>query len=211
LKLIDDGEVLMRGRTVFKGYYRNPAATAEIVDADGWLHSGDVGEWVDEGTVGTPDHPREIRIVDRKKDILITSGGKNISPSEVENLLKFSPFIREAVAIGERRNFLTALLQIDYETVGKWAEERGVAYTNYRNLAENPRVRELIQAEVDKANARMPRVQNVRRFHILAKQLDHDDGEMTATLKLRRKSIELKYADLIEALYHEPAAETTGG
>ncbi len=200
VKLADDGEVLMRGRTVFKGYYRDPAATAAIVDADGWLHSGDVGEWMNS----------EIRIIDRKKDIMITSGGKNISPSEVENLLKFSPFIREAVVIGERRHFVTALLQIDYETVGKWAEEQGIGYTNYRNLAENERVRELVQAEVDKANARMPRVQGVRRFHILAKELDHDDGEMTATLKLRRKNIEQKYADLIEALYRDAVPASPG-
>jgi long-chain acyl-CoA synthetase len=194
-KLADDGEVLMRGRTVFKGYYRNAAATAEIVDADGWLHSGDIGEWVG----------NEVRIIDRKKDIMITSGGKNIAPSEVENLLKFSPFIREAVVIGERRRFVSALVQIDYETVGKWAEEQGIAYTNYRNLAENERVRDLVQAEIDKANARMPRVQNVRRFHILAKELDHDDGEMTATLKLRRKQVEEKYAEVIEALYRDAA------
>jgi len=205
VKLAEDGEVLMRGRTVFKGYYRNPAATAEMIDADGWLHSGDIGEWVEAGG------NREVRIVDRKKDILITSGGKNVAPSEVENLLKFSPFIREAVVIGERRHFVTALIQIDYETVGKWAEEHGVAYTNYKNLAENPRVRELVQAEVDRANARMPRVQNVRRFHILAKELDHDDGEMTATLKLRRKNIEEKYADVIEALYRDAAPEPASG
>jgi len=206
VRLAADGEVLMRGRTVFKGYYRNPAATAEMIGADGWLHSGDIGEWV-EGGGGA----REIRIVDRKKDILITSGGKNVAPSEIENLLKFSPFIREAVAIGERRHFVTALIQIDYETVGKWAEEHAVAYTNYRNLAENPRVRELVQAEVDKANARMPRVQNVRRFHILAKELDHDDGEMTATLKLRRKNVEEKYANVIEALYRDAAPEPASG
>ncbi len=203
--LATDGEVLMRGGTVFKGYYRNPAATAEMIDAEGWLHSGDIGEWVEAGGA------REIRIVDRKKDILITSGGKNVAPSEVENLLKFSSFIREAVVIGERRHFVTALIQIDYETVGKWAEERGVAYTNYRNLAENPRVRELVQTEVDRANARMPRVQNVRRFHILAKELDHDDGEMTATLKLRRRNIEEKYADVIEALYRDAAPEPEPG
>lgn len=201
VKLAEDGEVLMRGATVFKGYYRNPTATAEMIDADGWLHSGDIGEWVEAAGA------REIRIVDRKKDIMITSGGKNIAPSEVENLLKFSPFIREAVVIGERRHFVTALVQIDYETVGKWAEEHGVAYTNYKNLAENPRVRELVQGEVDKANARMPRVQNVRKFHILAKELDHDDGEMTATLKLRRRSIEEKYAEVIESLYRDARPE----
>jgi long-chain acyl-CoA synthetase len=205
VRLAADGEVLMRGKTVFKGYYRNPAATAEMIDADGWLHSGDIGEWVDSGG------EREIRIIDRKKDILITSGGKNVAPSEVENMLKFSPFIREAVVIGERRHFVSALVQIDYETVGKWAEEHGLTYTNYRNLAENERVRALIQAEIDKANARMPRVQNVRKFHILTKELDHDDGEMTATLKLRRKTIEEKYADLIEALYRDAQPEQAAG
>jgi long-chain acyl-CoA synthetase len=201
VKLAGDGEVLMRGRTVFKGYYRNPQATAEVIDAEGWLHSGDIGERVN----------GEIRIVDRKKDIMITSGGKNIAPSEVENLLKFSPFIREAVVIGERRHFVTALIQIDYETVGKWAEEHGVTYTNYKNLAENDRVRALVQGEIEKANERMPRVQNVRKFHILAKELDHDDGEMTATLKLRRKNIEAKYAEVIEALYRDVRPEEATG
>jgi long-chain acyl-CoA synthetase len=201
VRLAGDGEVLMRGRTVFKGYYRNPQATAEVIDAEGWLHSGDIGEWVN----------GEIRIVDRKKDIMITSGGKNIAPSEVENLLKFSPFIREAVVIGERRHFVTALIQIDYETVGKWAEEHGVTYTNYKNLAENDRVRALVQGEIDKANERMPRVQSVRKFHILAKELDHDDGEMTATLKLRRKNIEAKYAEVIEALYRDVRPEQATG
>jgi long-chain acyl-CoA synthetase len=197
VRLAADGELLMRGRSVFKGYYRNEQATRETIDAEGFLHSGDVAEWVGS----------ELRIVDRKKDIMITSGGKNISPSEVENTLKFSPYIKEAIALGERRNFVAALIQIDYETVGKWAEDQGIAYTNFRNLAENPRVRDLIQAEVDKANARMPRVQNVRKFHLLAKELDHDDGEVTATMKLRRKSIANKYGDLIEALYGEKAAD----
>jgi long-chain acyl-CoA synthetase len=197
VKLAEDGELLMRGRSVFKGYYRNEEATREAIAPDGFLHSGDVAEWVG----------NELRIVDRKKDIMITSGGKNISPSEVENTLKFSPYIKEAIAVGERRNFVAALIQIDYETVGKWAEDQGVAYTNFRNLAENAKVRELIQAEVDKANAKMPRVQNVRKFLLLAKELDHDDGEVTATMKLRRKSIAAKYGDLIESLYGDKPAE----
>jgi long-chain acyl-CoA synthetase len=142
-------------------------------------------------------------MIDRKKEIIITSGGKNVSPAEVENALKTSPYIREAVAVGERRHFVAALIQIDYETVGKWAEENGITYTNYRSLAANPKVRALIQAEIDRINARMPRVQNVRRFHLLAKELDHDDGEVTATLKLRRKEINERYADLIESLYRD--------
>jgi len=192
-RLAADGELLMRGPTVFVGYYKDPQATAAAVDDEGWLHSGDVAEWVG----------AELRMVDRKKEIIITSGGKNVSPAEVENALKTSPYIREAVAVGERRHFVAALIQIDYETVGKWAEDNGITYTNYRNLAENPKVRTLIQAEIDRVNARMPRVQNVRRFHLLAKELDHDDGEVTATLKLRRREINERYADLIDALYRE--------
>jgi len=195
VRLAGDGEVLMRGPTVFVGYYKNPEATAAAIDDDGWLHSGDVAERVGD----------ELRMIDRKKEIIITSGGKNVSPAEVENALKTSPYIREAVAVGERRRFVAALIQIDYETVGKWAEESGITYTNYRNLAENSKVRALIQAEIDRINARMPRVQNVRRFHVLAKELDHDDGEVTATLKLRRKEVNKRYADLIESLYRDSA------
>jgi long-chain acyl-CoA synthetase len=193
VRLAEDGEVLMRGPTVFVGYFKNPEATAAAIDDDGWLHSGDIAE-----RVGS-----ELRMIDRKKEIIITSGGKNVSPAEVENALKTSPYIREAVAVGERRHFVAALIQIDYETVGKWAEENGITYTNYRSLAANPKVRALIQAEIDRINARMPRVQNVRRFHLLAKELDHDDGEVTATLKLRRKEINERYADLIESLYRD--------
>jgi len=193
VKLAEDGEVLMRGPTVFVGYYKNPEATLAAIDDAGWLHSGDIAERVG----------GELRMIDRKKEIIITSGGKNVSPAEVENALKTSPYIREAVAVGERRHFVAALVQIDYETVGRWAEENGITYTNYRSLAANPKVRTLIQAEVDRINARMPRVQNVRRFHLLAKELDHDDGEVTATLKLRRKEINERYADLIESLYRD--------
>lgn len=190
LRLAEDGEILMRGAQVFSGYYRDPAATAAAVQ-DGWLRSGDVGEWVGD----------EVRIVDRKKDILITAGGKNLSPSEIENALKSSPYVREAVAIGDKRPFVSALIQIDAETVGKWAETQGIAHTTFRSLAENDRVRGLIAAEVEKANARMPRVAQVRRFHLLAKELDHDDGEVTATMKVRRRAIETLFAAEIAALY----------
>lgn len=190
VRLAEDGEILMRGAQVFAGYYRDPAATAAAV-RDGWLHSGDVGERVGD----------EYRIVDRKKDILITAGGKNLSPSEIENGLKSSPYIREAVAIGDRRPYVAALIQIDADTVGKWAETQGIAHTTFRSLAENDRVRALVAAEVEKANARMPRVAHVRRFHLLAKELDHDDGEVTATMKVRRKAVAELFADEIAALY----------
>ncbi|MFA5665007.1 long-chain fatty acid--CoA ligase [Castellaniella sp.] len=191
IRIADDGELLVRGATVFKGYYGDEASTREALDDAGWLHTGDVAEAVGQ----------EIRIVDRKKDIMITAGGKNITPSEIENALKFSVYIKEAVIVADRRPFVSALIQIDYETVGKWAEEHGVAYTHFRTLAENPRVGELVQSEVDRVNAQMPRVQQVRKFHLLTKELDHDDGEVTATMKIKRSSIFEKFADEIEALY----------
>ena len=198
VRIADDGELLVRGASVFKGYYRNEAATREAIDTEGWLHTGDVAAAVGD----------EIRIVDRKKDIMITAGGKNITPSEIENALKFSPYIREAIVIADRRPFVSALLQIDFETVSTWAEEQQLVFTSFRSLAEHPRVRELLQAEVDRVNARMPQVQHVRQFSLLAKELDHDDGEVTATMKVKRKSIYEKYADTIEALYGKPMRQT---
>jgi len=200
LRIADDGELLVRGESVFKGYYRNEVATREAFSADGWLHTGDVALAVGD----------EVRIVDRKKDIMITAGGKNITPSEIENSLKFSPYIKEAIIVADRRPFVSALLQIDFETVSTWAEEHGLAYTHFRSLAEHPRVRELVQGEVDRVNARMPQVQQVRKFSMLTKELDHDDGEVTATMKVKRKSIYDKYTDVIEALYGAPPKEKAG-
>jgi len=195
-RLADDGELLVRGPTVFQGYYRNEAATREAIDAEGWLHTGDVAQWIG----------NELKIVDRKKDIMITAGGKNITPSEIENALKFSAYVKEAIVVADKRPFVAALIQIDAETVASWAEERGLGYTTFRSLAEHPQVRELVQAEVDRINARMPQVQQVRRFHLLAKELDHDDGEVTATMKIKRSSIAQRYAAEIEAMYSSKAA-----
>lgn len=191
LRIADDGELLVRGASVFKGYYRNEVATREAIDADGWLHTGDVALAVGD----------EVRIVDRKKDIMITAGGKNITPSEIENALKFSVYIKEAIIIADRRAFVSALIQIDYETVSKWAEEQGLSYTHFRTLVDHARVRELVQSEVDRVNTQMPQVQHVRKFHLLTKELDHDDGEVTATMKIKRKSISEKFNNEIEALY----------
>ena len=185
------GELLVRSDLVFEGYYRNPEATAATI-RDGWLHTGDVAEVDAEG---------QYRIVDRLKDIMITAGGKNVSPSEIENTVKGSPYIKECITIGERRKYVAALIQIDYETVGKWAEEHGIAYTNFRNLAENPAVRDLIGSEIDAANAQLAQVSRIRRFHLLTKELDHDDDEVTATMKVRRANITTKYAAEIEGLY----------
>jgi len=195
LRIAEDGELLLRGPTVFKGYYRDGQATREAIDSEGWLHTGDVAERVGD----------EIRIIDRKKDIMITAGGKNISPSEIENALKFSPYIKEAVVIADRRPYVSALIQIDFETVGKWAEEKNHPYTNFRHLAGLAAVQDLLQGEIDRVNARMPQVQHVRRFHLLGKELDHDDGEVTATMKIRRASIAKAYTTQIEELYSSGA------
>lgn len=195
VKLAEDGEILISGDVVFKGYYKNEAATLEAIDAEGWLHTGDVARWED-----GPEGP-ELRIIDRKKDIMITAGGKNITPSEIENAMKFSPYIKEAVVVADRRRFVSALIQIDFDNVSKWATDQGLIFTNYRSLVENQAVRELVQTEVDRANANMPQVQQVRKFHLFLKELDHDDGEVTATMKVKRKSVYDKYAQEIEALY----------
>jgi len=195
VELAEDGEVLIRGDVVFRGYYRNEAATRDAIDAQGFLHTGDVARW-DEGPRG-----RELRIIDRKKDIMITAGGKNITPSEIENALRFSPYIKEAIVVADRRRFVSALIQIEFESVGKWAEEQNLIYTNFKSLAELPEVLSLVQREIDAVNARMPQVQQVRKFHMLTKELDHDDGEVTATMKVRRKSIAEKYERVIEQLY----------
>ncbi|MCO5155783.1 MAG: AMP-binding protein [Aquamicrobium sp.] len=185
-----DGELILRGPTVFKGYYKNDEATAATI-RDGWLHTGDVVTVTD----------GQYRIVDRLKDIMITAGGKNLSPSEIENTVKGSPYIKECIVIGEAKKYVSALIQIDYETVGKWAEENRIAYTNFRNLAENPAVRDLIDAEIAEANSQLAQVSHIRRFHLLTKELDHDDDEVTATMKVRRANIQKKYADEIAGLY----------
>lgn len=198
-RLNEEGELLVRGVGVFNGYLHNEAATRETITPEGWLYTGDIARTAEDGS---------LFITDRKKDVLITSGGKNITPSLIENRLKDSAYIREAILIGEGRKYLSALIQIDYEVVGKWAQSRGIAYTNYASLARNADIRKLIQSEIDVFNQEFARVENVRRFAILQKELDHDDGEVTATMKVRRKSIEKKFADLISDLYAPKPSET---
>lgn len=190
-RLAADGELLIRGDIVFKGYYRRPDATAEAV-VEGWLHTGDVAERHADGS---------FSIVDRKKDIMITAGGKNLTPSLIENRMKASPFIRECVAIADRRRFPAALVQIDFDTVSKWAERRGLAYTTFRSLAELPEVRALIAKEIEAGNEALAPVEQVKKFHLLTRELDHDDGEVTATMKVRRAAIHKAWAAEIEALY----------
>jgi long-chain acyl-CoA synthetase len=188
----ETGEILTRHPGTFKGYWRNEAATRESIDEDGWLHTGDVGEWVD----GT-----HIKITDRMKDIIITSGGKNISPSEIENALKTSPFIKEAVVIGDQRKYLTALIGIELDTVGEWAQRKRIAYTTYRDLSEKPEVIKLVQGVVDDVNQRLASVEQIKKFKMLPKELDHEDGELTATQKVKRSVMQEMFSDLIESMY----------
>jgi len=188
----DTGEIQTKHDGVFAGYWNKPDKTAETMTGDGWLMTGDVGEWVD----GT-----HVRIVDRIKHIIITSGGKNISPSEIENSLKTSPYVNEAMVVGEGRKYLTALIGIELDTVGDWALRRGLPYTTYRDLAEKPEVVELIQGVVDQTNERFARVENIRKFGLLPKELDHEDGELTATQKLKRSAMIDSFGDLVEAMY----------
>ncbi|MDG1457971.1 MAG: AMP-binding protein [Pseudoprimorskyibacter sp.] len=190
-RIAEDGEVLFKGPTVFKGYYRNPSATAETI-VDGWLQTGDVGRIEPDGT---------LTLIDRKKDIMINAAGKNLSPSLIENVLKASPYIKEVIMIADRRPYAAALVQIDMDTVRLWAESKGIAYTTFRSLAENPLVQELIDAEVARHNKDLARVEQIKKVYLLPKELDHDDGEVTATMKVRRSKIHEIYAEQIEALY----------
>ena len=196
-RIAADGEILIKGPTVFAGYLFDDESTAKVLGADSWLSTGDVAEQASNG---------EIRIVDRKKAIIITSGGKNIAPSEIENALKESPYIREAIILGEARHFVAALIQVDPETVGKWAQEQRLAYTNYRSLSLLTQVNALVAAEVERVNARFARVESIRKFSILTKELDQDDGELTATQKVKRSAIEKKYAQEIADIYGEASA-----
>lgn len=191
LKLGDDAEILIRSDSVFSGYYRDEAATREAVK-DGWLHTGDIGEL---------DHDGHLFVVDRKKDIIITSGGKNISPSEIENKLKCNMYVKEAIVIGDGRKYLTALIQIDYENVGNWAQNNRIPYTTYQSLAVNSDVYALIRDEVERVNDTLANVETIKKFKILEKELDQDDEELTATQKVKRKVINKRFRKEIDELY----------
>ncbi|MCY4665041.1 MAG: AMP-binding protein, partial [Acidimicrobiaceae bacterium] len=186
------GEIQTKHPGVFAGYWNKPDKTAETFTEDGWLMTGDVGEWVD----GT-----HIKIVDRIKHIIITSGGKNISPSEIENSLKTSPYVKEAMVVGDGRKFVTALIGVELETVGDWAQRNSITYTTYRDLSEKEEVIELISKVVDETNKKFARVEQIKRFKMLPKELDHEDGELTATQKLKRNAMEDMFRDLVESMY----------
>jgi long-chain acyl-CoA synthetase len=192
VKIAERGEVLVRGPVIFKGYLKNEEATREVIDADGWFRTGDAG-FVD---------PRgHLVIIDRAKDVGALHDGTPFAPQFIENKLKFSPFIREAVAFGNERAFVAAMIAIDLNTVGNWAERRGLAYTSYTDLSQKPEVRDLVREEIRKGNETLPEASKIRRFLLLAKDLEADDAEMTRTRKVRRGFVAEKYAPVIDAFY----------
>ncbi len=185
-------EILVRGKNVFMGYLNLPEKTAETIDADGWLHTGDVGVMDEDGY---------FRITDRMKDIIITAGGKNITPSELENELKFSPYITDAVVIGDKKPYLTVIIMIDQENVEKFAQDNDVPFSNYASLTRSQEVQELIQGVIDATNKKFARVEQIKKFWLLDTQLTAEDEELTPTMKLKRKLVQQKYAPQIEAMY----------
>jgi long-chain acyl-CoA synthetase len=191
VRLSPEGEILLRGPHVFLGYYRKPEKTADTV-VDGWLHTGDVG---------TIDADGFVHITDRMKDIIITAGGKNVTPSEIENQLKFSPYISDAVVIGDRRKFLSCLVMIDHETVAQFAQERNVPFSNFASLCRAPEVQDLIRDEIERVNRQLARVETVKQFRLIEQLLTPEDEELTPTMKLRRTFVNVKYKDLIDSMY----------
>jgi long-chain acyl-CoA synthetase len=191
IKIAEDGEILVKSPSVFKGYYKNPESTAETLK-DGWLYSGDIGQIDEDGY---------LKITDRKKDIIVTAGGKNITPQYIENKLKFSSYINDAVIIGDKRKFITSLIMIDEDNVVKYAQDNKVQFSTYKDLTQAPEIIKLIQEEVNKVNDTLARVEQIKKFTILPKKLYEEDGEVTPTMKVKRKYVNEAFGDIIEAMY----------
>jgi long-chain acyl-CoA synthetase len=191
-RIAEDGELLTRGPNTMRGYYGEDAATAEAIDADGWLHTGDIAEIDADGFV---------RITDRKKDLIITSGGKNVAPQRIERILRTSTYISQAVAYGDRRKFITALVTLDADNVRAWGRGNGLAAASPEQLAADPRIRELIAREIDERNQQLASFETVKRFHILPVDLSIEAGDLTPTLKIKRRVVYDKYRAELDALY----------
>ena len=207
VKLADDGEILVRSADLFQGYWNNPDASLAVLGSNGWMRTGDVGEWRDSN----------LRLVDRARDFLVTSGGKTVSPSFIENALRASPYLAEAIVFGHARKYLVALVEIDFETVADWARANDVTYTGFTSLTQHAGVQGLIGREIDKANESMARAEQVKAFRILPKALDpEEEGEpITPTRKVKRNAMYERYKPLIEEMYDDREekllAETTAG
>ena len=200
----ETGEVQTKHPGTFAGYWGKPDQTAETMTADGWLMTGDVGEWVGGDPSAADEDARRgthLKIIDRIKHIIITSGGKNVSPSEIENSLKTSPYVKEAMVVGDGKKYLSALVGIEYDSVGDWALRKNIPYTTYRDLTEKPEVIDLIQGVVDKTNAKFASVEQIKKFRMIPKELDHEDGELTATQKLKRGAMADLFGPLVDSMY----------
>jgi long-chain acyl-CoA synthetase len=192
MKLAEDGEVLFRGDNVVKGYYRDPEGTAETFGSDGWLYTGDIGEIDEDGF---------LRITDRKKDIIVTAGGKNVAPQRIERILRTSHYIAQAVAIGDKRQFISALVTLDPDSVPAWAKSKGIAFGSVEDLASNSEVMKLIEAEVEDKNGQLASFESVKKFRLLPRDLSIEAGELTPTLKIKRKVVLEKFGDLVDGMY----------
>ena len=191
-RIAEDGELLTRGPNTMLGYYKNPEATAETIDGEGWLHTGDIGEIDEEGF---------LRITDRKKDLIITAGGKNVAPAHVEQVLRQSHYIGQAMAVGDRKKFLSAVVTLDPETMPEWAEQNDLGDLSLEELAAHPRVHELIELEIERCNKNLASYESIKRFEIVPKDFSIEGGELTPTMKIKRKVVVDKYKNEIEALY----------
>lgn len=191
LRIADDGEIVVKSPGIMLGYYKDEVATEEALKG-GWLHTGDVGEIDSKG---------RLRITDRKKDLIITAGGKNIAPQYIESKLRLSPYIHDAICIGDGRKYVTALVILDEDNLVAWAQDNRVQFGAYADLAKSPEVRELVEREVQAVNEQLTHVEAVKKFRVLERRLDHDAGELTPTLKVRRQAIQEKYRELIESMY----------
>ena len=198
VRIAADGEIEMRSPTVFQGYFKDPEATAAVFTPDGWLRTGDIGELDADGF---------LHVTDRKKDILVTAGGKNVAPQNIENDLKTSKYVSQALVIGDKRPYVAALLTLDSVEIGRWAAENALD-GDIAALSQDERVRELLQDTVDEANRERSRFEQVKRFTVLPRDFTMEDGEITPTLKLRRRAVQEHFADEIDALYAEPRGET---
>lgn len=197
-------EILVKGQDVFEGYWKNPDKTAEVLDAEGWLHTGDVGELTSDG---------RLKIVDRLRDIIVTLGGKTISPTYIENTLRASPYVSEVVVFGHKRKYVSALVEIDYDTVAAWARQNSISYGGFTSLAEHEQVGSLLHSEIDRLNQDLARVEQVKTFRILPKELDPEaEGEpVTPTRKIKRHLMYDKFQDLVEAMYGSKEEDRLAG
>jgi long-chain acyl-CoA synthetase len=193
VKIAEDGEILARGANIFRGYYKNPDATSETI-VDGWLHTGDIGRIDEDGF---------LYITGRKKDIIITAGGKNITPANLENWLKQNEYISQAVVYGDRRPYLTALITLDPESIGPWAQQHGIDATDPARLADDGQVRAMVQEVVTEVNSRVGPVEQLKKFKILPHDLSQETGELTPTLKVKRNVVYDKYASELDAMYQK--------